>query len=227
MNVLCIIHPHQSTDALTLSQYGIYLHNIGACIEFRDVYNLPGTIKMYDLVIILGSSFSVTDFDRYKWMSVEARFIENVIRSKTLCIGLCFGAQMIAKVLGGQIISGEGAFSEFTKKNIVTKNSVFNGKDSYNSFSGHRDYIIIPQSVNKVSVADKGIVDVFSYGDKSWGFQSHIEATPELLSLWQIHYKWINYQKNIRILQQSICSRRALFNEVIGSLFLSIKESAR
>ncbi len=54
-----------------------------------------------DGFIVTGSASSVTD--RAAWMLAAADFLREVVRAETPLFGICFGHQMIADALGGEV----------------------------------------------------------------------------------------------------------------------------
>lgn len=57
----------------------------------------------FDLIVPLGGSMSVHDADKLPWMKSEIGFLENAVRNGKRVLGICLGAQMIARVLGASV----------------------------------------------------------------------------------------------------------------------------
>lgn len=58
--------------------------------------------ERYDLVIILGSDESAYD-DSVAWVAEEFAYARRAIDSDVPILGICFGAQMLARALGGEV----------------------------------------------------------------------------------------------------------------------------
>ncbi len=59
----------------------------------------PGS---FDLLVVMGSVESVTD-PTLEWIGAERRLVEGAVRDGVPVLGVCFGAQLLAQVLGGEV----------------------------------------------------------------------------------------------------------------------------
>jgi GMP synthase (glutamine-hydrolysing) len=62
--------------------------------------------RRYDLVIILGSDDSAYD-DSVPWVGQEFAYARRAAQSDVPILGICFGAQMLARALGGEVRRAE------------------------------------------------------------------------------------------------------------------------
>ncbi len=62
---------------------------------------LPVTAD-FDLLVVLGSSASVTDRS-IEWIEPERRLVRAAVEAGTPVLGVCFGSQLLAQVLGGGV----------------------------------------------------------------------------------------------------------------------------
>ncbi|MFB2586418.1 glutamine amidotransferase-related protein [Herbiconiux liukaitaii] len=59
-----------------------------------------------DLVIVLGSTAGVYETDRHAFIEPEIAFVRQRIAAERPTLGVCFGAQLIAAALGGEVQPG-------------------------------------------------------------------------------------------------------------------------
>src|SRR5439155_178602 len=80
-----------------------WLHEQSARVETLriDEDERPLDARDYDLIVSLGSEFAAFD-DSVPFVPREARFFEQASESDVPILGLCFGGQMLARVLGAK-----------------------------------------------------------------------------------------------------------------------------
>ncbi|HBA82716.1 MAG TPA: amidotransferase [Verrucomicrobia bacterium] len=64
---------------------------------------LPGT-SHFDWLVVMGGPMNVYEHDLYPWLVQEKKLIENAIADGKIVLGICLGAQLIADVLGAQVV---------------------------------------------------------------------------------------------------------------------------
>jgi GMP synthase-like glutamine amidotransferase len=63
--------------------------------------SLP-TVDMVDLLVVMGSAESVTD-GSLAWIGHERRLVASAVEAGVPVLGVCFGGQLLAQVLGGTV----------------------------------------------------------------------------------------------------------------------------
>src|SRR3989339_360959 len=54
----------------------------------------------------------------------------------------------------------------------------------FNVFQWHEDMFELPKKSTLLSVSDTEVSQAFKYGENAYGFQFHIEATPQMIEGW-------------------------------------------
>ena len=164
----------------------------GENIPYR-VFNLQREsffprIDDWSHVVLLGGPMNVYEEDRYPFLKKEDLFIkESIQRGRTL-LGICLGAQLIAKALGARVtkapvkeigwydvvLTEEGSrlpvFSQFPARVPV--------------FQWHEDTFEIPKFGQLVATATSVPNQAFCYGKNTYGLQFHLEVTEPMIREW-------------------------------------------
>lgn len=70
--------------------------------RFHQGEPLPA-IEPIDGVVVMGGPMSVHDVAAHAWLSAEHRFVEAVLDAGKRVLGICLGAQILARVLGADV----------------------------------------------------------------------------------------------------------------------------
>lgn len=142
-----------------------------------------------ELIINLGGPMSVYDDERYPWVHAEQQFIEERIESEKPLMGICFGAQMIARALGANIYVGsqgkEIGWSKITVNDdgMKTPFRYLDGELTH-MMHWHGDTFDLPDGAVLLASSDKYKKQAYSYGDHIFAMQCHPEVTEAKLKLW-------------------------------------------
>ena len=133
--------------------------------------------RQYDLIISLGSEFAAFD-DSIPFVPREALVFEDAIEGDVPILGLCFGGQMLARVLGARVYRSEK--SEIGWLPVRTNDPELVGEGPW--FQWHFDVFTAPPGADVLAVTDTG-PQAFVSG-RSLGLQFHPEVTPAIMEEW-------------------------------------------
>jgi GMP synthase-like glutamine amidotransferase len=135
----------------------------------------------YDLIVSLGSEFAAFD-DAQEFVRREARLMERAVADEVPILGLCFGGQLLARVLGGENFR---ATSEIGWLPVRTKDPELVREGPW--FQWHFDSFSVPDGAELVAESDAG-PQAFVAG-RSLGLQFHPEVTVEIMDEWVRVYR--------------------------------------
>jgi GMP synthase (glutamine-hydrolysing) len=137
----------------------------------------------YDLVVPLGSYHSAYD-DSVPYLAGEARLLCEAVDAGVPVLGICFGAQLLARVLGGDV-SPIPDGPEIGWLPISTRDQALIDPGPW--LVWHFDVMTAPPGADEVAWTAFG-TQVFRYGPHV-GVQFHPEATPQSVSRWARTYR--------------------------------------
>jgi GMP synthase-like glutamine amidotransferase len=161
-----------------------WLEEHGAEVElFRiDLEDREVDPSGYDLIVSLGSEFAAFD-DSHAFVPREARLMSRAVDADVPVLGLCFGGQMLARVLGGEVVRGPE--SEIGWLPVRTRDPELVPEGPW--FQWHFDVLTAPPGSTVVAETDLG-TQAFVAG-RSLGLQFHPEVTPQIMKEWVRAYR--------------------------------------
>ena len=131
----------------------------------------------FDLIVSLGSEFAAFD-DSIPFVRREVKFFEDAIESGVPILGLCFGGQLLARVLGSRVYRSEQ--SEIGWLPVRTHEPDLVGAGPW--FQWHFDVFTAPPGARLIAESDL-CAQAYVSG-RSLGLQFHPEVTPEIMDEW-------------------------------------------
>jgi GMP synthase (glutamine-hydrolysing) len=142
----------------------------------------------YDAVIAFGGSQHIYDEKDYPFSINEDARIREAVQHDLPFLGICYGGQLLAHVLGGlvtHLAQEEVGFVrvEFTEEG--KKDPLYAGFSDYlQSFHWHEDVFDVPPEGILLGLSEHGIHQSFRFGRRAYGIQYHVEITPDMLDTW-------------------------------------------
>jgi GMP synthase-like glutamine amidotransferase len=136
----------------------------------------------YDLVISLGSEFAAFD-DSKPFVRREAELMRRAVDEDVPVLGLCFGGQMLARVLGAENYRSDEAEIGWLPVRTADPELVPEGP----WFQWHFDVFTAPSGAKVVADTAVG-VQAFVAG-RSLGLQFHPEVTTQIMDDWVRTYR--------------------------------------
>lgn len=142
-----------------------------------------------DLVVVLGGPMSVYDVEINPWIPHEQKFVEDRIECEKPLMGICFGAQMIARALGANVYKGtqgkEIGWSKITLNDEGKKTPFRHLSGEFTEMMHwHGDTFDLPDGAVLLASSDKYKKQAYSYGNHVFAMQCHPEVTQSKLRLW-------------------------------------------
>jgi GMP synthase (glutamine-hydrolysing) len=191
MNILIIKHVDIEGPGLIencLKQENI-LYQI---LNLNSNIHLP---KLDDLthIVLLGGPMNVYEEDRYPFLKDEDLFIKEAIQRGKQILGICLGAQLIAKALGAKVFKApvkEIGWYDVSLTRIGSRDPLFSIlPKTFPVFQWHEDTFEIPKSGKLIATSKSIPHQVFRYGENAYGLQFHLELTEDMIQEWVETYE--------------------------------------
>lgn len=146
--------------------------------------------KACDAWIITGSDASV--YENHAWIPPLMDFVRETTVHSVPTLGICFGHQLMAQALGGNIVKSDRERGIGVHQYMLTDagKEIIGGMTNLNLMAAHKDQVVTPPP-NAIRLAQSAFCPyaAFSYGHAGMSFQAHPEFTPDferdLIKVWQ------------------------------------------
>jgi GMP synthase-like glutamine amidotransferase len=135
----------------------------------------------YDAVVFFGAIWSVHDTATIPWITDEIRYARSLIDLGVPTLGICFGGQMLAAAVGGQV--ERAPIPEIGWLSVAADTSAEPGLiDAGPWLSWHFDRFTVPAHVPVV--ARSALANQAFVSGRTLGLQFHPEVTDAVLQAW-------------------------------------------
>ncbi len=142
----------------------------------------------YDGIVVLGGPMSVNDTGRLPHLTTEMRLIEHAMKQTLPVLGICLGAQLIAKTLGAKVYPNqekEIGWYDVSPTDAAESDPLlaeFHERETI--FQWHGDTFDIPKTSSHLAFSNLCANQAFRYGANVYGFQFHLEVDEPMIHRW-------------------------------------------
>ena len=184
-HVLIIVHQAHSTPG----RVGELLGERGYTLDRRcpGLFDpLPQDLSGYAAAVIFGGPQSANDDDRPA-IRQELDWIERTALPQDLpLLGICLGAQMIARVLGARVARHPDGLVEIGYHPVyptAAGEAYFDGPKTM-FYQWHKETFDIPRTATHLAHNDAFDGQMFRYGERVYGIEFHPEMTRAMIERW-------------------------------------------
>lgn len=190
-----------------LGYFGPKLNSLGYSISYldagKDDLSLVDSLDP-DLLVICGGPISVNEEELYPFLHDEFRVVAKRIYEEKPILGICLGAQIIAKVLGSRVYSSGtkeiGWFPIFLTEEGKNSPLHYLHHDHTYVFHWHGETFDLPLQATLLASTPICKNQAFAIGTHTLALQFHPEVIPLHLEQWYIgHTCELSHTKQISL----------------------------
>ncbi|NJO80168.1 MAG: glutamine amidotransferase [Cyanobacteria bacterium RM1_2_2] len=144
---------------------------------------LPNTLDHYDGVVVFGAPMSANDDTTLPFIRAELDWIPAVLEAQKPFLGICLGAQLLARVLGAEVVPHPESWREIGYEPIqpTPEGQLLNGLSHV--YHWHQEGFRLPQDATLLATGQRFANQAFQYR-AAYGLQFHPEITQSMIERW-------------------------------------------
>ena len=143
-----------------------------------------------DLLVVLGGPIGVYEEDIYPFLKMELQIIESRLKQNRPILGICLGAQLMARALGARVYPGSQKEIGWAPITLTEsgRHSCLTGLEAaeWHVLHWHGDTFDLPDGSTLLASTKIAHHQAFTWGNKAFGLQFHLEVLPEQIERWLI-----------------------------------------
>lgn len=160
-------------------------------VELWKGENLPPLDKC-EAVISMGGPMNVYEEEKYPFLVLEDEFLRGAIERHIPTLGICLGAQLLAKCEGAEVRKADCKEIGWHKVSFTKEahsDPLFNGlSNSLDVFQWHEDTFDIPKKGRLLATSEICKNQAMRIDKYAWGLQFHPELTLQMIEDWVDYY---------------------------------------
>lgn len=183
MRVLAVVH---GTDAPPGS-FGDVVRERGHSVETWAIGAAPEPAGEFGAVMLFGGAMHADEEEHHPWLRDEDVFIRRLLERRVPLLGVCLGAQLMAKAAGARVYPLPGpevGWVDVELTGDAADDPVFAALPvRFPAFQWHYYAFDVPDGARELG-RSTACPEAFRLGDTSWAVQFHPEVTSEIVARW-------------------------------------------
>ena len=185
--VLIVLHQEHSTPG----RVGRALSALGARLDIRRPCldePLPKSLADHDGVVVFGGPMGAND--DFAWLRREIDWLETPLKEDKPLLGVCLGAQLLARTLGARVFSHDdkrGEVGYYPIRPSEAADRLCPARFPRAVYHWHFDGFDLPEGAELLAAGGADFPNqAFSYGRRAVALQFHPEVTYHMMSRWTV-----------------------------------------
>lgn len=181
----------ENTAATSHGQVGVALHEAGARVELYKPWTgqpLPEKVEA-DALVVFGGEQSALDDHTHPYLPALARLMVDYTAADRAVLGICLGAQLMARAFGAKNILGaapEFGWCEVTLTAEGAADPLFAALPGrFPIYQWHSDTFTLPEGAVQLATSAAAVQQGFRIGRATYATQFHFEASRAVVRDWR------------------------------------------
>lgn len=184
--ILIVLHQERSSPG----RVGQMLVEKGFPLDIRRPVlgdRLPQTLEHHAGAVVFGGPMSANDPDAF--VRAETDWLSVPLKENKPFLGICLGAQMLVRHLGGKVEAEPEGRVEIGWYPIrpTEHGRLLMRNWPKMVYHFHREGFDLPHGCQLLAEGDVYRNQAIRYGEKAWGLQFHAELTRAMMQRWVVH----------------------------------------
>ena len=157
-------------------------------VNFARHPDAQPSLDGYDGLVVLGGPMSVNDTHCLAHLITEMHLIEEAMKRNLPVLGICLGAQLIAKTLGASVYPNQekeiGWYDVSPTDHAENDPLLMAFQNTEKLFQWHGETFDIPRTGLHLAFSSLCANQAFRYGANVYGFQFHLEVDEGMIHRW-------------------------------------------
>ncbi|MDX1416824.1 MAG: type 1 glutamine amidotransferase [Candidatus Promineifilaceae bacterium] len=189
LGILCAIDPIESEldwGSSPVDAYIRFFQSVNAPFEYAGYYvirnELPVSPDECDCYVITGSRRGAYDSDL--WIAALIDFIRKGFARGKRFTGICFGHQVLAKALGGQVVKAKNGWGLGLEEMQIEsrKEWMKDGGEAFSLYFAHQDQVtVLPADAQLLGGSSFCPIGMYTIDRRILGIQGHPEFSASMM----------------------------------------------
>jgi len=135
--------------------------------------------------VVMGGPMNVDEVERFPALAAEREWLAEAVECGMPVLGICLGAQLLARALGAEVRAGEATEIGFARVEVSASDDPLLGglAPSTEVLHWHGDVFDLPEGAQPLASSEQTDCQAFRAGN-AWGVLFHPEADLALVEAW-------------------------------------------
>lgn len=135
--------------------------------------------------VVMGGPMNVDEVERFPALAAECEWLAEAVRLERPLLGVCLGAQLLARALGSEVRPGERKEIGFAPVEVFDADDPLLGglAPGFEALHWHGDVFDLPSGAERLASSKLTETQAFRVGN-AWGMLFHPEADYALVEAW-------------------------------------------